>query len=415
MPATIIRGDECISLEDLKAHLAALLRLENVGIFLGSGASVGSGGKTVAQLWSNFLQDYQDSANSFAAEGFIHADDAVLANFEEDPPRIAPNLETLLDALEIAKIDWERRSPTSRNLKSFKRQISNLVRSVIRAAILSKDRWLDPYHRLTSLDSHIKLLQRTIGARQPGQPSPWLFTTNYDLAVEWAAESVGIHVHTGFLGIHNRSFSPQSFDLGFQNTHARGEARFGCNDVYLAKLHGSLTWRRHADMDYRELAATEAWAELKAVVDGKDEPDDSIMVFPRAAKYMQTVGYLSGELFRRFSDFLARPQTCLLIYGYSFGDEHLNRLIRSALLNPTLQVVVFLPELGGDSPEDIGRQNDSVKDLLSLGSPRLTFVGGGEAVYFNRAVELLPDPILYDLTEREMRDRLRNGNEGDAE
>jgi hypothetical protein len=139
------------------------------------------------------------------------------------------------------------------------------------------------------------------------------------------------------------------------------------------------------------------------------------MVFPRAAKYMQTVGYLSGELFRRFSDFLAKPQSCLLAYGYSFGDEHLNRLIRSALLNPTLQIVAFLPELSSASADEISRQNDTVKGLLGLASPRLTFVGGGEDAYFNQAVGLLPDPILYDLTEREMRERLKSSEESDEE
>ena len=54
MPLTIIRGDEPITQEDLKAHLAALLRLENIGFFLGSGASVGPGGKTISQLWLDF-------------------------------------------------------------------------------------------------------------------------------------------------------------------------------------------------------------------------------------------------------------------------------------------------------------------------------------------------------------------------
>ena len=55
MPLTIIRGDEPITQEDLKAHLAALLRLENIGFFLGSGASVGPGGKTISQLWLDFF------------------------------------------------------------------------------------------------------------------------------------------------------------------------------------------------------------------------------------------------------------------------------------------------------------------------------------------------------------------------
>lgn len=39
------------------------------------------------------------------------------------------------------------------------------------------------------LATHRRLLQKLTAARQPGQPSPWIFTTNYDLAIEWAAET----------------------------------------------------------------------------------------------------------------------------------------------------------------------------------------------------------------------------------
>lgn len=415
MSLVCVRGDVSLSEQELKAHLAAVLRLENIGAFLGAGCSVDAGGQTISVLWKTFVRNNRDSAKRLADGGFVEHEDADLRQFRGENPRCAPNIENLLDVLEIARIDWERRKPTSRDLKIFKQDLNQLHRCVINAAILSEDLWRYPTKQIDNFKTHIKLLQRLIGARQPGQPSPWLFTTNYDLAIEWAAEAVGIHVHTGFVGIHNRTFSPQSFDLGLRNTLAKGEARFGSNDIYLAKLHGSLTWRRYNQMDYRELSATEMWRELKPILDGDCDPDDSLVVFPRAAKYLQTVGYLSGELFRRFSDFLARPQAGLLVFGYSFGDEHLNRLIKSALLNPTLQVVVFLPEFNGINPEELLLLKDSVRLLVGYNSPRITFVGGGEHAYFHEVVNLLPDPILFDLTERELRDRIKDTGGADAE
>ncbi|WP_185733680.1 hypothetical protein [Burkholderia contaminans] len=33
---------------------------------------------------------------------------------------------------------------------------------------------------------------------------------------------------------------------------------------------------------------------------------------------------------------------------YGFGDEHINRILRSALLNPTLQLVIYFPGFTGD-------------------------------------------------------------------
>lgn len=405
MSIVCVRGDSKLDEKDLRAHLAAMLRLENVAVLLGSGASVAAGGLTVLQLWKDFIRKHNESAVRFANEGFVVQEDREIINFEGNNQRELPNLEMLLDRLEIARIDWHRRKPASRNLKVFQSDISLLLQSVVKAAILNENCWQNA-PAFDQLPYHVKMLQRLVGARQPGQASPWVFTTNYDLAVEWAAESVGIHVHTGFVGVHNRTFSPQSFDLGYRNINARGEARFGCNDLYLAKLHGSLTWESKSN-EYRELSASEAWPKLSDIASGKKAVDtSSSMVFPRAAKYLQTVGFLSGELFRRFSDFLAKPQSAIILTGYSFGDDHINRLLRSALLNPTLQIVAFLPEFLGTDEAKLAQLKPEVKRLLSLKSPRLTFVGGGESAYFNNMVDLLPDPMLYDLKEQEFRDRI---------
>ncbi|WP_341937984.1 SIR2 family anti-phage-associated protein [Marinimicrobium sp. C2-29] len=411
MSIVCVRGDSALDEQDLRAHLAAMLRLENISVLLGAGASVAAGGLTVLQLWKNFLREYPQSARRFSREGFINTEDTELANFEGDNTREVPNIEILLDSLEIARIDWQRRKPTSRNLKVFEKDVDLLLQCVVKAAILNEQSWRSA-PKFDQLPHHVKLLQRLVGARQPGQASPWIFTTNYDLSVEWAAESVGVHTHTGFVGIHNRTFSPQSFDLGYRNVNARGEARFGCNDIYLAKLHGSLTWES-SDNEYKELSASEFWPRLKGIIDGAQPVSSSMMVFPRAAKYLQTVGFLSGELFRRFSDFLAKPQSCIILIGYSFGDDHINRLIRSALLNPTLQVVAFLPEFSGTQEDQLVQLKPEVRRLLSLNSPRITFVGGGENVYFNNMVDLLPEPMLYDLKEQEFKERIRAASGGD--
>ena len=240
---------------------------------------------------------------------------------------------------------------------------------MVKAAILDEKAWGKP----PAFDRFLitLIVQRLVGARQPGQANPWCLLLTMIWLWSGLTESVGIHTHTGFVGIHNRIFSPQSFDLGYRNINAKGEARFGCNDVYLAKLHGSLTWQC-TDGEYRELAAPEAWPKLKKIADGLEAVDESLMVFPRAAKYLQTVGFLSGELFRRFSDFLAKPQSCIILAGYSFGDDHINRLLRSALLNPTLQVIAFLPEFTGTNPAQLETLKPEVKRLIALKSPRLT-------------------------------------------
>ena len=386
---------------ELQALLATLLRLENVGLLLGAGASVAAGGKTMAGLWYDFVDTSVEQAQWLADQGFVSP-----ASIDPEPLfRDTPNVEELGDTLEIARAEWERQGHA--DLLELDQARAQLGRAVVRAALLQPEWWSSPGGAeadAEQLQHHRTVLQKLVAARQPGQAAPWVFTTNYDLAVEWAAESIDLQVVNGFLGVHGRRFSPQSFDLGYRNTQARGEARFGVYNIYLAKLHGSLSWREEAEQVY-EVQAFLAGQHIQKFLDDPAQTELGLMVMPRAAKYMQTVGYVLGELFRRFSEFLSRPQAALVVCGYGFGDEHINRLLRSALLNPTLQLVVYFPGFTGDVTA--GTLPKALRKLLSLKNPRVTVVGGGADAYLDKLGALLPDPLLYDDDMRKLEKALR--------
>ncbi len=225
------RGGRWLTRDEFLPQLASLIRLEHVVLLLGSGASVPVGGKTMAGLWADFALKHPKSLEWLRDERFVVG---------EDPP----NIEALADTLEIARLEWNRvENPKLNQLRTV---IGDIKRAVIRAATLKAEYW-DATDisaiNMVGLDAHRTILQRLCAARQPGQTAPWVFTTNYDLAVEWACESLGLKVVNGFSGLHFREFAPHNFDLGYRNTLARGEARFGTYNIYLAKLHGSLTWR----------------------------------------------------------------------------------------------------------------------------------------------------------------------------
>jgi hypothetical protein len=75
--------------------LAALLRLENLAVLLGSGASIGAlGGKTIAGLWTDFETKYGSRKKWLQDNGFLAS-----ATF---------NIEALADDLEIAEREWRR-------------------------------------------------------------------------------------------------------------------------------------------------------------------------------------------------------------------------------------------------------------------------------------------------------------------
>lgn len=393
------RGNQWLTKQDLEAHLAAVVRLEHVGVLLGAGASVGGdlGGKTMASLWDDFTSKFPTSATWLQSENFVSGGASV-------------NVEALTDALEIARLEWKRLN-RSQDLLELNSARADVLRSVVRAAVLQPRWWKSPSAvglDCVELTSHRRLLQKLTSARQPGQPSPWVFTTNYDLAVEWAAEAIGLKVTNGFDGLHRRVFSPHNFDLGYRNMLARGEARFGTYGIHLAKLHGSLAWQTAEDGTVEERSSGYLWPMFRKFLTGKVDEIPGCIVYPSAAKYLQTVGFVLGELFRRFTEFLATPQSCLITSGYSFSDEHLNRVLASALQNPTLQLVVYVPEatrIGSDLK--LKNTSEWVQRIAAIESPQVTIVGGGSEAHLSALVDQLPDSTIFDEQAARIREMIR--------
>lgn len=391
------RGTQLLSYSELEAHLAAIVRLENIGALLGAGASIALGGMKMDDVWAHFKATYGTSLSWLEENSFIH-----------NSP--GPNIETLLDDLEVTRLEWTR-TGRSRKLQQLERARSDVFRTLIRASLLERTWWtseVDPGTNVNELKPHRQLLQKLTASRQPGQPSPWIFTTNYDLAIEWAAEAMRLKVTNGFDGLHRRVFAPHNFDLGYRNMLARGEARFGTYNIYLAKLHGSLTWRTVGAENVEEFSSRSVWPDVSLFLDGDSDELAGHLVYPSAAKYLQTIGFVLGELLRRFTEFLSRPQSALIVSGYSFSDEHLNRILTSALQNPTFQLVVYVPEAQcKDGTIDFDGCSPWLKRIGELASPQVTFVAGGSAAYFDAMVSHLPDPAIYDEQAMQIRETLR--------
>lgn len=95
------RGNQWLSLPALEAHLAALLRIEHAAVLLGSGASIGPlGGKTMSEAWSEFEELSKSSYDWLVSESFV-------------TPNVAPNIEELLDAVEICRLESVRSNRAS--------------------------------------------------------------------------------------------------------------------------------------------------------------------------------------------------------------------------------------------------------------------------------------------------------------
>jgi hypothetical protein len=100
-----------------------------------------------------------------------------------------------------------------------------------------------------------------------------------------------------------------------------------------------------------------------------------IMIYPNATKDRETAEYPYVELFRDFAAALCRPNSTLVTYGYSFGDDHINRIIRDMLTIPSTHLVII-------SYDD--KSNRIKKTYESIGRPS--------------QISLLIGPVLADIS-----------------
>lgn len=204
-----------------------------------------------------------------------------------------------------------------------------------------------------------------------------IFTTNVDMAIEVALESLEIDCNDGFIGKIRPRLDLGEFGTLRYRQGTRYEYRSEIPVLNLFKLHGSAAWRQIEEEIYfdhrlesiRALAKTYANAKsdlvpitrieqintekLLARCGGKNLSDGVTafeeayaslsIVNPEKTKFESTVlNKTYYELLRRFANELEKENSALLVHGFSFRDEHLRDLVlRAAATNPTLQTIVF--------------------------------------------------------------------------
>jgi hypothetical protein len=80
--------------------------------------------------------------------------------------------------------------------------------------------------------------------------------------------------------------------------------------------------------------------------------------------------------------------------------------ILGALLNPSLHIVIFYPELDlvKNKTDTLNEAQKCIKRLKSLTLNQITIVGGGDKAYFSSFVRYIPKPVLFprDTTTQEL-------------
>ena len=281
------------------------------------------------------------------------------------------SIETLLTELELAKLPESETNLIRCSLyKSFFDGVISKNREILKGDPDAESVFEGYLAFLKAIRTILLKRKSTILGKEVN-----IFTTNFDIFLERAIESVGLECNDGFTG----RFAPRFALSNFSKAHYKRSLQYDnlseLPTVNLLKLHGSLTWLidEHEAIlfspDLSHVANIQSKkvtpALLLDIVKGSTLPvlvggckgkkvdatvtdflaayDVLPIVNPTKAKFRQTIlNETHYELLRIYSNELEKENTLLLVAGFSFADEHIRQItVRAANSNPTLMIYVI--------------------------------------------------------------------------
>ncbi len=399
------------SRQRLQALVSEWLRMENLVVLTGAGTSVSSGGLTLNQLEDAVLKTVRALPQRPARTSDLL--DARLSPDGEDagPSKLSfedwlshlasARFVTSLPGSPIESVRWKEVPdvPSEADLQWLLRAIRA---AIFAECALTLSNPVDATPKSKCLPPHLAFLAKLL-ARDSNLGRAHLFTLNYDTLFEQALETLSVQYFDGFSGRADARFDPSVYglDIYYPGDVSEGRVRRFDRFLHLYKLHGSIHWQvqndtlraRHPDLrrfqDYPGFPITEKAARLTELAQGLP----SIGILPTANKFVQTLTMPYAHLFRALHIRLSTPQTFLLVLGYGFGDAHVNRVLETALLNPSLVMLVVEPDPESGTIDRIRRYKHLGRRAFVLTSTEAAHQENpfSIATFEDFALEVLPD------------------------
>lgn len=224
-----------------------------------------------------------------------------------------------------------------RNEKMIKDIIHLSKISISKARFLMKHKNLDIVEKIINTQNSYKNFIYSIinilnlsNSRQVPRTTN-IFTTNYDLFIENAVNNLQSHsrfvFNDGASGYFERILNSSNYN--------QVVAYKGINDNYimeipsinLIKSHGSVNWKREDDK----------------VIVSNIVYDNPMIVSPTGYEEQETfINNYFHDMLRIFQIELDKPQSVLIIVGFSFQDKHIAKMVKRALQNRELIVHIFV-------------------------------------------------------------------------
>ncbi len=342
----------------IEPWLSALLQAEHLALLLGSGLATAvaseAGSRALDMHGADFACEHADvvqRAAKASAESLgrgepnfedqiravrdltgglrVLASGAVAGADAGSPPRLQVECAHLL-------AEWD--AALDSQLLRFLGEVLETERGILHALE-------EPSIRANELRRLLGSFLLSFASRTASRERLHIFTTNYDRVVEFGCDLLGLRVIDRFVGTLGPVFrsSRVSIDLHYSPPGLRGEPHYLEGVVRLTKLHGSIDWVWEAGPSgNREVKRSSLpFGAVPGHPSIPKRPGDSLLIYPNPAKDVETLEYPYAELFRDFAAATCQPNAVLFTYGYGFGDDHINRVLRDMLTIPSTHVVVM--------------------------------------------------------------------------
>ena len=315
----------------IEPWLSALFQSEHLNLLVGSGFGLG------------LARAAGEEALSMAMISIDPAFDAFIEKAAAETPkkmgRGRPNIEDQFRsalALEagLGILNDSRHGPFKWNINRALSQFANAIVLMEQGIASTGQRNEGNEVRFERLLAEFLL---SFASRTASRDRLHVFTTNYDRLIERGFDLIAARPIDRFVGALTPRFRASRFDVDIHYTPpgGRGEARPLEGVVRFTKLHGSIDWLakgNHIERLAVPFGDTRNFTEDDA---------ENLLIFPNAAKDIETAFYPYAELFRDFSSAVCRPNAALVTYGYGFGDDHVNRIILDMLTLPSTHLVII--------------------------------------------------------------------------
>ncbi|MDP2347857.1 MAG: SIR2 family protein [Gammaproteobacteria bacterium] len=362
--------------EDLKNLLLSSLQMQHVVVLAGSGTSLGplTKGPSMWNLW-----DFCVNANPGAGDAAREMTEAAAKAISEigyDIGSDRENIEALLSRCE-AYLQVKSNAVVASFITESKKVILKMC-----------SEFIDPTD-VHQIAAHRTFLHR-LSRRRVRDSRLKLFTTNYDVCFETAAGKQGLVVLDGFSFTQPRHFDPRFFLYDIVRRPTTGDdigtPLEGVFHIY--KLHGSVNWARKGENDIE--------------IEQNPAADSACLIYPAKGKYQQSYAQPHLELVAQYFSVLREPNTCLIVTGFGFNDDHLSEPILAAVrTNPHLRLIIVNP-----SADDVtARQTEKNKYWDTL----FSLTKQGEDIWLINAdfadfSEMIPDLKTLTPAQRLTRD-----------